>query len=104
MKYIPADKLIAEIERRKTILDKYKDSFETAACCKQELEWMEDFISSLQQEQTEVDLEKDIRTFTAEKLLLPIIGKQSEPMDITEGDWVACAHHFYELGLNSRKS
>lgn len=49
-KYIDADKLFAEIDRRKVILDKYKDSFETAACCKQELEWMKDFISSLQEE------------------------------------------------------
>lgn len=54
MKYIDTEKLIAEIERRKKILDKYKDSFETAACCNQELVWMEDLISSLQQEQPEV--------------------------------------------------
>ena len=34
-KYIKVDKLITEIERREIILDKYKDSFEEAACCKQ---------------------------------------------------------------------
>lgn len=49
MKYVDADKLLAEIERRGIILDKYKDSFETAACCKQELTWMKDLIASLQQ-------------------------------------------------------
>ena len=57
MKYIDAEKLIAEIERRKAILNKYKDSFETAACCKQELEWMKDFITSLQQDKETLMLE-----------------------------------------------
>lgn len=54
MKYIDAEKLLSEIERREIILDKYKDSFEEAACCKQELVWMKDFILSLQQEQTDM--------------------------------------------------
>jgi len=54
MKYIDTDKLIIEIEKRVTDLDKYKDSFETAACYQQALVWVKDFISSLQQEQPEV--------------------------------------------------
>ena len=58
-KYIKVDKLITEIERWEIILDKYKDSFEEAACCKQELVWMKDYILSLQQER--VDLEKAVR-------------------------------------------
>lgn len=51
MKYIPADKLIAEIERRLNIVEPHKDTFESAAASRQELIWMKDFITSLQKEQ-----------------------------------------------------
>lgn len=51
--YIDAEKLIAEIERRLKILEPHKDTFESAAACRQELIWMKDFITSLQQEQPE---------------------------------------------------
>ena len=50
-KYIDAEKLIAEIERRLNIVEPYKDTFESAAACRQELIWIKDFISALQQEQ-----------------------------------------------------
>ena len=50
MKYIDADKLIAEIERRLRIVEPHKDTFESAAACRQELIWMKDFVTSLQQE------------------------------------------------------
>ena len=50
MKYIPADKLVAEIERRLKIVEPHKDTFESAAACRQELIWMKNFIDSLQQE------------------------------------------------------
>ena len=46
MKYIDADKLIAEIERRLKILEPHKDTFESAAACRQELIWMKEFIAS----------------------------------------------------------
>lgn len=52
MKYISADKLIAEIERRLNIVEPHKDTFESAAASRQELIWMKDFITSLQQEQS----------------------------------------------------
>ena len=66
MKYIDSEKLIAEIERRLKIVEPHKDTFESAAACRQELIWMKDFITHLQQEQPEVDLEKftdKIKTF-----------------------------------------
>ena len=59
-------------------------------------------IESLEEEQPEVDLEKEIVRYTKESLLLPITHKIT-PMDIMESDWVKCAHHFYELGLKARK-
>ena len=49
--YIDANKLIDEIERRLKIVEPHKDTFESAAACRQELIWMKDFITSLQQEQ-----------------------------------------------------
>ena len=52
-KYIDAEKLIAEIERRLKILEPHKDTFEPAMVCRQELIWMKDLIGSLQQEQPE---------------------------------------------------
>ena len=53
MKYIESEKLIAEIERRLKIVEPHKDTFESAAACRQELIWMKEFITSLQQEQPE---------------------------------------------------
>ena len=53
-------------------------------------------ISSLQQEQSEVDLEKDI-----EKLCN--FDKSQTTITMTKGAFKIAAHHFYELGLNTRK-
>ena len=53
MKYIDAEKLIAEIERRLKIVEPHKHTFESAVACRQELIWMKEFITSLQQEQPE---------------------------------------------------
>lgn len=85
-KYIPADKLIAEIERL--------NCPEHAYC----LDKVLDCISSLQQNQPEVDLEKEI-------------SKWLEDGDITDtrfddyddSDIERTARHFYELGFNARK-
>lgn len=62
-KYIDAEKLIAEIERRLKIVEPRKDTFESCAACRQELIWMKEHITSLQQEHPEVELEKDIDAF-----------------------------------------
>lgn len=56
------NKLIAEIERRLKIVEPHKDTFESAAACRQELIWMKDFITSLQQEQLE-DIVAIAKTF-----------------------------------------
>ena len=51
MKYIDSEKLIAEIDRRLKIVEPHKNTFESAAACRQELIWMKGFIAYLQQEQ-----------------------------------------------------
>lgn len=59
-KYISADKLIAEIEKRKKELFEIGgDTFENRWACGS-LDSIEAFVISLQQEQQEVDLEKEI--------------------------------------------
>jgi len=98
MKYIDADKLIAEIGRRLKIVEPHKDTFESAAACRQELIWMKDFITSLQQEQPEVDLEKELKKCQEHYILVKEKGFSLDWMDIE-----TTARHFYELGLNARK-
>lgn len=60
-----------------------------------------ELIDSLQQEQPEVDLEKEIYTcfekYTKDAFGIPIEGR------ITKFEVEEIAHHFYELGLNARK-
>ena len=101
-KYIDSEKLIAEVERLQRLLksplcecltDDYK-----AGGIKQ-LDLLLSFIISLQQEQTEVDLEKEIDNF---------LNETGAPYmwcnDDEQKEWcniIAC--HFYELGLNARK-
>ena len=79
----------SEIERRIGILEKHKDTHETAAACRQELIWMKSFIESLEKEQ-DVDLEKEI---------VGMVAKQ--PFFIKAKDQIAFARHFYNLGLNA---
>ena len=96
MNYIPADKLIAEIERRLKIVEPHKDTFESAAACRKELIWMKEFILSLQQEQPEVDLLKALDDYYNKEDFGPSDAIEYE----THKD---IARHFYELGLNARK-
>ena len=84
MKYIPTEKLIAEIERRK----KQDVTFRERSI----LIDMENAITSLQQEQPEVDFEKEIKNYLSTKC-----AGDDEP-SVSE-----IARHFYELGLNARK-
>ena len=87
MKYIPADKLIAEIERRR-LSNRYIDTEGY------ENELLE-IIKSLQQEQSEMDLEKEIKNYLATKC-----AGDDEP-SVSE-----IARHFAEWGaihLNARK-
>lgn len=91
-KYIDAEKLIAEIERRK---DKYDPHWTNAG---RELEELISFTKSLQQEdaskmeQPEVDFNEEVERFAKE------CGYPSAATIDFQ-----FARHFYELGLNARK-
>ena len=87
MKYIDAEKLIAEIERR---LERYDPNYTSAGF---EFKELLSFIDSLQQEQPEGNLEKEIQRYLCEEC-----SSDDEPT-ITE-----IATHFYELGkLNAKE-
>ena len=98
MKYIDAEKL------KKIINNLYTETCisEEATGFYDAIDKTCDVIDSLQQEQQEVDLKKEIERYTEEIIHLPITNKRT-PMDIMESDWVRCAHHFYKLGLNARR-
>lgn len=101
MKYIDAEKLKAEIERR---MDKHweglpdadspEDDWTHNELCElgayKELEHIEDFLNSLQQEQPEVEL--DNRTIMEE---IRKCGCNPNEFDV--------ARHFYELGLKAKE-
>ena len=102
------NKLIAEIERRLNIVEPHKDTFESAAACRQELIWMKDFIASLQQEQPKVDLEKETiidyvhNRYHYDKDFDGYGHSNLRPV-FTREDLTELASHFYSLGLNARK-
>ena len=91
-KYIDTDKLIAEIERLLKCVEPHCGEA-VADGSRQTLYWIKDFTISLQQEQPEVDLEKELQAF--------LCNYDYEFDD----DAPVCdiARHFYELGLNARK-
>ena len=106
-KYIDAEKLIAEIERR---IAAYQKNFDKAdnkiaklstdgriASLKEILP----FITSLQQEQPEVELEKEIEEH-AESMPHGEFTHDSECREHEEGAMKEF-RHFYELGLKARK-
>ena len=120
MKYIDAEKLIAEIERLKNqnerrldniVPIRRKDTMDEEQLTKIELRDKVDkaylngvlitlsdilsFITSLQQEQPEVDLEREII-----KYKVPFSDDREY---LNEQTLDAIARHFYELGLNAKK-
>ena len=94
MNYIDSEKLIAEIERRWKYDQGFKTDEETMAyqqCCDDILS----FIGSLQQEQPDVDLEKEIEL---------VKGDYEQVSVEWNKDFDYIARHFFELGrLNTRK-
>lgn len=88
MKYIDADKLIAEIRelRSESCISESDEYYEYA---KSEII---NIIHSLQQEQPEVDLEEEIYDWY-NIMCIPV----------TTDALKETARHFYELGLNARK-
>ena len=101
MKYIDAEKLIAEIERELSAHDKvdHLEAFEVGKAWnrghRKALENIRSFINSLQQEQPEVDLEREIIRYKVP------FSDDKEYLNETTLDSIA--HHFYNLGRNSRK-
>lgn len=105
MKYINVDKLLSEIERR---IDSWsirgKNSPEgqgkdTCVSRVTELSDLLSFINSLQQEQSEINLEKEIEvcweTYLKDAFGMPIEGR------ITKYEVEEIARHFYALGINA---
>jgi len=97
MKYIDAESL-------KELLDgKYKEFTEKAKKdCPLQYQYMADgleiakqFVDSLQQEQTEVDLKKEYKEYVEND---PVFSKLTN-----RNVGLAIAHHFYELKFNARK-
>ena len=102
-KYIDAEKLKAEIERMRKINRKafeadhiVSDLFHGRA---QAINRLCEFITSLQQEQPEVDLKKETMRWWKEYLHLN--PENQLWMDAHQS--VVFARHFYELGLNAGK-
>lgn len=118
MKYIDVDKLITEIEKRAKFHD---DAIKACTglnsiAITHSAGWKEDtelltIIDSLQQEQTEVDLEKEVEKFCLEydsrkEVWFDMTPRDKKMLSIpTWSNFAAnIAHHFYELGkLNMRK-
>lgn len=99
MKYIDAEKLKAEIKRR--VFEDYNSQVpELDEIAQGALAGLLPFIDSLQQEQPEVDLEKETKSW---------ILNECGPSDFSPfadhwcaDDIMATARHFYELGKNSK--
>lgn len=102
-KFIDAEKLIAEIERQQRRLmvlssnTKQVDMKRDCALQNGVYSSILIFINSLQQEQPEVDLDKEVEEWI-------IKGREDFELDGWVAMGVDCiARHFYELGRNARK-
>jgi len=87
MKYIDAEKLKAEIEKRLSIFE-YGMAYDCWASCKKVVE-------SLQQEQPEVDLEREIIRYK--------VPFSDDREYLNEQTLDAIARHFWNKGYNARK-
>ena len=110
MKYIDSEKLIAEIERQQRnliVLSNTEQVDIRRVCAIQNgvYTYILDLITSLQQEQPEVELEKEIARENEKWTCYEEIGfgalYDARPFDGRDIDRIA--RHFYELGLNARK-
>lgn len=108
MKYIDADKLKAEIERRRDKCadiaadernEKVAEYYHGKETAHDEIYFL---ITSLQQEQPEVDLEKEIKRFLSNATKMNK-GEWRGKYPISDIGFRAVARHFYGLGLNARK-
>ena len=110
MKYIDAEKLIAEIKRRsacegKQIEDNIKQGFNIEPCHEYALsvyQGLLDFLDTIEAEQPEVDLEKGIEEyFNGWTETDEGIACHYQYVDLNTCRGIA--RHFYELGLKSKK-
>ena len=105
-KYIDAEKLITEIEvlkRKKGFLPLGNAEITEAYMARGVQFTCDDIvniITSLQQKQPEVDLEKEIQDYIKECLDVKFPTTDIEQI---KKDVAYTARHFYELGLNERK-
>jgi len=95
--YIDADKLIAKIKE----LNLATKTYEEQVAFNNALAMVVEIIDSLQQEQTEVDLKKEIDACW-QNWLSPSNQKDIEGV-LPKTEFAMCARHFYELGFNARK-
>ena len=95
MKYIDTEKLYKYIEQVSEFYPRYADNFLDNAVINV-INGIKTFISSLQQEQPDVDLVEEITKFFSEN---PIPHEHITDWPLLKNT----ALHFYELGLNARK-
>lgn len=100
IKYIDAEKIIAEIDYRLHCNGAFDEVGDYQWHYDQGMvdayKYIREVVTSLQQEQPEVDLEKEMDRFFEG---MPI----QEHENIFEDTYHMIARHFYELGLNARK-
>lgn len=98
-KYIDAERLKTEIQHLK--IDVYDEAHQFDIGARSSLTFLESFIDSLQQEQQEVNLEKEIDVCW-QNWLSPSNQKEVEGV-LPKTEFAMYVRHFYELGLNARK-
>ena len=108
MKYIDADKLKAEIKERLHCNGSFDECFDTAWDHDQGMvdayNYVLSFIDTLQQEQSEVDLEEEVKKyFEGYWPGMKTPEACNHQMVLTPPAIMRMIEHFYELGLNTRK-
>lgn len=94
-KYIDADKLIAEIERKMKCWEGLPKGIDSPYCT---LKGIRKYVDFLQQEQlTDVDLEKEIDRWFDEKYMQNMEGLPIKPIV------QIIARHFWNKGYNARR-
>ena len=93
MKYIDAEKLKDEIKHLK--IDVYDEAHQFDLGARSSLTYLESFIDSLQQEQPEAELEKEIERYLLDNVGLFIHADSKTVVQ-------ALASHFYELGKKEK--
>ena len=102
-KYIDAEKLIAEIDRRiKYQLTCIENEYRLSGKAEEEIIFeynsLSNFINSLQQERPGVNLEKEIEKYYYDRFAF-ISSAHNPTLNILTD----IANYFYELGINARK-